>query len=322
MKSLITEIIPERLGPTTADFPDAQYQNEAAGVLPTPVLSQFMSSYHYHALRQLSEAGIAINDSIDDINNNQVYDAFILNVLNESRNRDKANIPAWAAGSYNIGDVVNHEGFDWYVGTGTTVDEPDESSDWVACPDLKDALREATKGVSLGGFLPANDLRDATNYNTTYKIGSYWFKGEQYFAYRLNIDGTVHVTASSTVGKILQYCKFKNLISSESVGNTTLEDFSALFTRSVDGPSGLTNNIGVYQQDAFQQFQLRIQYGNSGFNQLGATSLVSVLGTTDTLIQKVAGTAGAPREAQETRSSNFSQGVWGITIVVPASALA
>ena len=79
MKSLVTEIIPERLGPVTADFPDASYKNEAAGVLPTPVLAQFMTSYHYSVLRFLDEAGLTINDLIDDINNNQFWDAYYAN---------------------------------------------------------------------------------------------------------------------------------------------------------------------------------------------------------------------------------------------------
>lgn len=79
MKSLVTEIIPERLGPVTADFPDASYKNEAAGVLPTPVLAQFMTSYHYSVLRFLQEAGLSINDLIDNISNNQFWDAYYAN---------------------------------------------------------------------------------------------------------------------------------------------------------------------------------------------------------------------------------------------------
>ena len=79
MRSLVTEVIPERLGPVTADFPDASYKNEAAGVLPTPVLAQFMTSYHYSVLRFLNEAGLSINDLTDDINNNQFWDAYYAN---------------------------------------------------------------------------------------------------------------------------------------------------------------------------------------------------------------------------------------------------
>lgn len=79
MKSLSTEIIPQRLGPVTADYPDASYKDEGAGILPTPVLADFMNSYHYHALRMLSEAGLPINDQVDNITNNQLWDAYLIN---------------------------------------------------------------------------------------------------------------------------------------------------------------------------------------------------------------------------------------------------
>ncbi|MHA1379302.1 MAG: hypothetical protein ACTSRG_13040 [Candidatus Helarchaeota archaeon] len=82
MRSLVTEIIPERLGPVTSDFPDASYKNEAAGVLPTPVFQQFMNCYHYYALRSISEAGITLNDLTDNITDNQQWDAYIINTKN------------------------------------------------------------------------------------------------------------------------------------------------------------------------------------------------------------------------------------------------
>ena len=82
MRSLVTEIIPERLGGITADFPDNQYQDEAAGVLPTPVIQKFMNSYHYGALRAIQEAGLTINDLTDNITDNQQWDAFVINTKN------------------------------------------------------------------------------------------------------------------------------------------------------------------------------------------------------------------------------------------------
>lgn len=82
MRSLVTEIIPERLGGVTTDFPDSSFQNEAAGVLPTPVLQEFMNCYHYSALRAISEAGITLNDLTDNITDNQQWDAFVINTRN------------------------------------------------------------------------------------------------------------------------------------------------------------------------------------------------------------------------------------------------
>lgn len=93
MRSLLTEIIPERLGPTTTDFPDAQYQNEAAGILPTPLIQQLMSNYHYSILKQLHEAGITINNQTDNITDNQAWDAFLVN----TKKLIEKNIPGLSA---------------------------------------------------------------------------------------------------------------------------------------------------------------------------------------------------------------------------------
>ena len=279
---------------------------------------------------------------VDDNVNNALTDETKWRVgVSLSNGFDTANIPVWTAGTYNVGDLVHHNGINWYCDRNTSTDEPSFSSaEWYCSMPLEDLMSNVD--MSLGGFAGCNNTQIQEHYATFYKVGRYLISGTEYYAYRLNVDGSV--LAKGTEGYVVASA-YKELekIGAAGADDITLKDFRGLFPRSSGGNS---TSVGEVQDDATAKNGLSGSVSVSGaksqFNHAhildndtnnwrldskpgaiptGGSSNIYRLGVQSyNFSGNFTGSGNLSINGDtETRPSNFSQGCWGVFILVPVA---
>lgn len=309
-------------GAADTDRPDGFYQDEDAGVVGTPVLQNMMNSFYYFFSKMMKQSNITFNGLVDNITNNQFFDA----LTSLTTGRDNA-VSEWAAGTFNVNDVVNYFGKQFYCGVDETINTPGPNSQWVLSKTLNEYLYEATSGkTTIGDLIPLNNLRDVVNYNSYFKMGKFDWNNKKWEAWRINIDGSAHISGTSDIAKLLAEYKFSaKVIDSNVAGTLTLKDYSGTVESAID--ASLRGNIGDRQEDAFQGHKFAQLSGNfynstsgSGAGQIvgtnNATGPESAIVTMTTQGIVTDGVNGTPRTDSESRIKNVSKGMWGITVLV------
>lgn len=268
---------------------------------------------------------------------------------------DTANIPAYAAGTYSVGDLVSYEGLNWYCAVLTTSDAPSlTTKTWLPCQNL--GYYTGKDEPCIGGFNELN-YGNSANYSSFYRVGRYRIGSDDYFCYRLNIDGTTYADDSEG-GIVLSKYKHKDRISSAGSGDSTLENYSNLFTRAYGNPN-LTATIGEPQIEGTAQNGLGLTWlttnvnsGNQSASHKhgtniggqgvwltdGSSGAASAMVNTGSLANYMLATMQNQNanhyhtvaknswnssqvwaSDSETRPQNFSQGCWGVFILVPVA---
>lgn len=183
--------------------------------------------------------------------------------------------------TYAQDDIVMYLGLQFVsmeaANTGNApLDYPDK---WFACFSRDDVVQKWRDGVNIsGGFAALHNKRDATNYRLLFEAGEYNFGGDSgrnFQATGLHLDGT-QVTANPTlvalldVGGANEY-HLLDVIAPDIIGIRTLIDSLARTDRVVDDTAGLTENVGVVQEDALQRI-------TGGFTRLYAEAATTASG--------------------------------------------
>lgn len=325
-------VVTPDIGSPDTDRPDGYYLDEDTGVPGSPVLAGEGNSIYYFFSRLMSEVGKAFNGLVDNITTSQFFDALAEFVTG----RDSA-IATWVSGTYAVNSVIIYGGKQWFVGAASTINTPGFNSEWVKSKSLDEYANEASQGkISEGDLIPLNDLRNA-DYETYYKMGKFTWNGSNYEAWRVNIDGSSHVSLTSDVAKLLAGYKFQGqVIASDVAGTLTLKDYSGRVKRAIDGSGGDTEDIGDVQADASQghvhdlsnviagstggdftgsdQYHVEAKINISSADRNQNLNGAPYGGVTPSPTQD--GTNGTPRTDSETRMKNVSVGALGITVIV------
>ncbi len=312
------------IGAVDANNPYGTYLDEAAGIPGTPILAPEKNSIKAFFERLMLRTSKTFSGNADQaVGASQFYDA-----IDEVTTGDDPALADWAAGTYNKNDVVRHGGKQWFCGVASTINTPGPNSQWGKTRSFDKYLELATeKGPALGGFIQANNVRDVTNYAQYYKMGIFEWAGTKYEAWRVNIDGSNHVSGTSDVAKLLALYKFSTeVIDSDVAGTLTLKDYLGRVARSVDIAAGKTENVGDVQEDAFQSHLHQERGANTattsgGFTPKLTTAALDDLSDRYTNPPTVDGSSGTPRTDDHTRGANWTEGVPGVVCIVPAGTI-
>jgi len=146
--------------------------------------------------------------------------------------------------------------------SGSTGNNPIDSPDlWLPCFNRDEALRNWREGLNIsGGFSALHDKRDVTNYRMIFGDGKYNYGGDagRNLSFTgLHLDGT-QVTGNATLEALLDVgggdeYHLLDVIAPDVLGTRTLIETLARVGRVVDDTAGLTEDVGVVQEDAMQR---------------------------------------------------------------------
>lgn len=249
------------------------------------------------------------------------------------------NVGAYASGTtYSADDHVMHLGVQFVsmVGSNTGNDPFDNPDKWLPCYNRDEAiLKHRNCDVIQGGLEDIHNHRDA-GYRQYFKWGKYNYGGDSgrnFQAYGIHLDGTI-VTGGPLatildVGGADEY-PYLDIIAPDVAGTRTLLDTRGAVAAAIDATGGSREDVGVYQDDAFQGHDRDLASSLGGSNIVNDTygtgaSLSgqgmggSTLATRNTVITSNYyddGTNGTPRVDDETRMKNYSVGVASVLVFV------
>jgi hypothetical protein len=187
----------------------------------------------------------------------------MLTAIDRAAGVQNENVAEWdVATVYAADDHVMYLGLQFVSVAAANVgnDPIDSPAEWIPCLNRDEVLRLHRDGVVLlGGLEAIHDHRDA-GYRQYFSMGKYNFggaAGRNFQATAFHLDGTVLTgdavaVALLDVGGAAEY-HLLDLIAPDVMGTRTFIDARGHVLRPVDGAAGVTEDIGVLQDDAMQQ---------------------------------------------------------------------
>lgn len=322
-------VTPDIKAPETA-YPYGSYLDEGAGDPGSPILANWKNSIKAFFERIMVETGRAWSGVADSVTVSQFFDSFIEMVTG----RD-SSIVEWSAGTYNQDDVVIYGGKQWFVGVASTIETPGPNSEWELSEPIDNYLTKQ-KDPELGGLLPLCDIRDLTNYAEYFREGKHTWNGADWETWRINVDGSAHVSGTSDIAKLIAAAKYgASIVFSDTAGTLTLKDYQGMTAAALDASGGKRADLSDGQDDAMQKLTGEFSRSSTVGSLLADAVLSGVFIQGSGYVSKLdvsAGAAfgvgfdssqspGAKTDDDETWMKNFSQGSWGLILVVPAGTV-